>query len=443
MKLPEKPPLFSDKLTADLPRCLALMQQPDIAKLINRSNAEYLPWEKVKYLPMPEGMEPDFFWSLLRLSRLVQQKNLPLTDTHGQSFNYWITDAMLRELHFIDQYAGGSILSGQKEIPAGSRDRYLVSSLMEEAIASSQIEGAATTRKVAKEMLRTGRQPTTYAERMIYNNFNTIRRIKEFVGQPLTLTMLHDLQRSMTEGTLDDPSASGRFRRPDEPIAVMDRAEGTMLHEPPPAQELSARMERFLNFANAPDEDPFIPPVAKGILLHFWLAYEHPYIDGNGRTARAVFYWHMLSRGYWLFEFLSISRAILGSRGQYERAFLHAEQDILDANYFLAYHLQAIHKALDEMHRYLRRKQAELTEAARGLRKLRDLNHRQQALLQHAVRHPDFIYTIRSHRTSHDVAYGTARADLLELVKKGYLSRRTVGRKFRFEPVANLAERLK
>jgi hypothetical protein len=55
---------------------------------------------------------------------------------------------------------------------------FLGLSLMDEAIASSQIEGAATTRKKAKEMLRENRPPKNRSEKMIANNYITIKRIR-------------------------------------------------------------------------------------------------------------------------------------------------------------------------------------------------------------------------------------------------------------------------
>jgi Fic family protein len=313
---------------------------------------------------------------------------------------------------------------------------------MEEAIASSQIEGAATTRKVAKEMLRTGRSPVNRAERMILNNYITIQKIKKYLKQPLTIEMLHDLQMSMTQETLQDPSASGRFRTESDEIVVIDESDGQVLHIPPPATNLPARMEKFLSFANDTSDDPFIHPVIRAILLHFWLAYEHPYVDGNGRTARAVFYWYMLSHDYWLFEYISISRIIYKAVRQYARAFLNSEKDDNDATYFLVYHIRAILLALDELHLYLKRKQEETRRTAQLLRKIAGLNHRQQALLRHAMKHPDAIYTIQSHRNSHNIAYGTSRSDLLELAKRRYLHKRKMGRTFHFEVAEDLVMKL-
>ena len=223
---------------------------------------------------------------------------------------------------------------------------------------------------------------------------------------------------------------------------MVDEGDGQTLHVPPPAADLPARMEKFLAFANDSSDDPFIHPVVRAVLLHFWLAYEHPYVDGNGRTARAVFYWYMLTHNYWLFEYLSISRIILKSVRQYARAYLYAEHDDRDATYFLVYHLKAIRLALEELHHYLARKQKEMRKAITLLRKIPDLNYRQIALLQHALKHQDAVYTIESHKNSHNIVRATARTDLFDLVERRYLTKRKQNRRYYFGPVPDIGEKL-
>jgi Fic family protein len=418
------------------------MPNPEISGLIQKANAEYLPWERVKYLK-PSPVSPDRLWALLKLARTASRRNIPLSDSGGMLFGYWMSDGILRDLHAIDRDAGGSVSSDHPALPAEGRERYLISSLMEEAIASSQLEGAATTRRVAKRMLREGRKPDNYAEQMIANGYRTVSRIRELTNKPLTLEMLHELQHSITEGTLDDPTAAGRLRTDADQIMVIDPVDGTPLHTPPPAPLLPGRMQALLDFANQEEpEDGFIHPVIKAAILHFWVAYEHPYCDGNGRTARAVFSWYLLSRGYWLFEYLSISRIILHSRQQYVRAFLHAERDDLDLNYFLAYNLRAVRLAIAGLQTYLRRKQAEEGKVRRELRSVEGLNHRQRTLVAHALGHPDAVYTIMGHRNHHNVVYATARGDLLDLAARGYLAQRKQGRSFLFEPARDLSTKI-
>jgi len=222
----------------------------------------------------------------------------------------------------------------------------------------------------------------------------------------------------------------------------MDPQDGSILHIPPPADRLPELVTQLCAFANQKQGKIFTHPVLKAIILHFWLAYLHPYVDGNGRTARTLFYWYMLKHKYWLFEYLSISRIFLKSAHQYQKAFLHSEQDDNDLTYFIMYHLRAIRLSIRELQDYLKRKQKEYRETLNLLKQASWMNHRQQALIQHALKHPDFIYTVESHKNSHRVVYQTARTDLLTLAKKGYLEKMKVGRTFRFRVPNDLSKKV-
>jgi Fic family protein len=275
---------------------------------------------------------------------------------------------------------------------------------------------------------------------MVLSNFVTMQRIRETVGQPLSRALLLEIHSLVTDGTLDEPDGAGRFRRPTERRHVAD-LEGNVFHEPPPAEELDQRFESMAAFANDA-EGPFIHPVLRAIVLHFWLAYDHPFVDGNGRTARALFYWSMLSHGYWLFEFLSISAVILRAPIQYYRAFVLTETDDNDLTYFLLHQLDVIGKAVDSLHAYIERRSAELHETELLLRSDLVLNHRQKDLVRHALRHPHAVYTIEGHAQSHSVAYGTARSDLLGMAEQGLLIKNRQGKRYTFAAAPELRDRL-
>lgn len=323
--------------------------------------------------------------------------------------------------------------------------RFLVNSLMEEAIRSSQLEGATTSRVVAKELLRSGREPKDRSERMIVNNYRALQFMREEMGDTLTPDSILELHRIVTEGTLDDPSAAGRLQRPDEArVAVFDRDDGRPIHIPPPAEQLPERLDLLCEFANEGDGgDPFVHPVLRAILLHFWLAYDHPFEDGNGRTARILFFWAMQSRDYWLAEYLPISRFIRNAPAKYAKAFMETETDGGDTTYFLIHQLEVIERAIDDLHVYLKRKVAEVRNVEKLLQGTDDLNGRQLALLTDAIRHPDVRHTFASHSKSYRVTHETARTDLRHLVERGLLIQRRSGRKHLFEPSPDLAERLK
>jgi len=276
---------------------------------------------------------------------------------------------------------------------------------------------------------------------MILNNYLTMQEILRIKDQPLSVPLLLDIHRRVTREALKKPDAAGRFRRSDESVHVMD-GEGNICHAPPDADELQARAEKMCAFANGQTLGPFVHPVIRAILLHFWPAYDHPFYDGNGRTARALFYWSMLHLHFWLFEFISISSIILKERTQYARAFLYTESDENDLNYFILHQADVIRRAVTALHDYLGRKQQEQQTAATQLRSLRQYNHRQQALLMHALRHAGAEYSIESHKASHAVAYATARSDLLTLEKAGLLTKAKRGKEMFFEPGCDLLRKL-
>jgi Fic family protein len=412
------------------------------AGIRSTADGKYRHWDTLRQLKPPGGLTREEWWLGIKLARGNIWHALPLTDPEGHSFGYCMPDPAYEMTHVIDRQASGEIAISEVVTSPEMRNRYLVSSLIEEAITSSQLEGASTSRAVAKEMLRSGRPPRDRSERMIVNTYRAMKAVRGWKDESLTPDRVLQLHRIVTDGTLDNPNAAGRLQRPDEErVRVFDRATGELRHTPPPAEQLPARLEAMCAFANDQPTEGFLHPVIRSILLHFWLAYDHPFEDGNGRTARAIFYWSMLTHGYWLTEFLSISTILNRAPGQYSRAFLYTETDGLDTTYFVLNQLKVICRAIDELHAYLARKARQVRETERLLRQA-DLNHRQIALLSHALRHPDAEYTFRSHQTSHGVVYQSARTDLLDLEQHGLLDRRVVGQRFLFRPVADLAARL-
>jgi len=268
-----------------------------------------------------------------------------------------------------------------------------------------------------------------------------MQRIRELRDQPLTPQLVLELHRLVSEETLNDPADAGRLRAPDQEV-VVDDAYGTVIHVPPPAVELPARLEELCRFANGDTPRMFLHPVVRAITLHFWLAYDHPFCDGNGRTARALFYWSMLHQGYWLFEYLSISSVINKARGQYERSFVLTESDENDLTYFVLAQVKVIQRAISSLHAYLERKAGEVGALRQRLEGIEGLNHRQLALLRHALRHSGFRYSVRTHQNSHGVSHQTARDDLRKLANRGLLIPGKDGRRDIFRVPEDLLKRL-
>lgn len=439
MKRPKSPPNINEILEEihHSNRFVAVVN----AVLCPTRPGKYLHWDKLRFYDPPGDLSHREWWLAMKLGRQGQAENLPLTSVTGKVFNYALPDPAPEQLHNIDMQLGGSIGMRRPITNPDTRNQYLVSSLIEEAITSSQLEGAATSRLVAKEMIRTGRAPRDRSERMILNNFRTMQRIRKLQHDRLSKELVFDIHRLVTSETLDKASAAGRLRLADEEV-VVDDMYGQVFHIPPSANQLPERMAMMCEFANAQGKGEFVHPVIRSIILHFWLAYDHPFVDGNGRTARALFYWSMLHHEFWLCEFISISEIILKAPAKYGRAFLYTETDDNDLTYFVLYHLDVLRRAIKQLYAYVDRKEKQLQDVQRELHGVRILNHRQRALISHALRHPYHQYTIESHRSSHDVVHQTARIDLLDLAERGLLTKEKIGREWRFTAVPNLEQQL-
>lgn len=439
MKMPAAPPT-KDELWREMVRTKREAKILWTSREID--DHHYRHWDEVRYRPPPPGLSHREWWLAIKLRRSGPRTQVPLRSTNGLPFSFTLTDGVMEHIHELDRTLGSVLEVTEPVATPELRDRYIVQSLMEEAFTSSRIEGAVATRREAREMLHSGRKPRNKSEQMIVNNYITMQRIRELKKEPLTPELIFDLHRLITADTLDDPADAGRLRQPNETIRV-DDIYGTVFHVPPPAPELEQRLGAMCEFANQKTPKAFVHPVLRAIILHFWLAYDHPFVDGNGRTARALFYWSILRQGYWLAEFLSISQFILRAPIQYYRAFLHTETDDNDLTYFLVHQIDVMGKARDALHAHLKA-EAKRTQALRTKsRVLSLLNLRQVVLIEHALKHPGFDYTIYGHRRSHSVSYATARSDLLELEKKGLLRSFRVGREFHFRPSADLEARLR
>lgn len=413
-----------------------MANNPEVLQLIKDINQEYLYWDKVKY-KAPKNIAPEQFWHIIRLTRMLNAKGIRFGKYR---FSLTITEPMMALLNIFDMNMGG-VLGTQSIVPEKDRRVYLINSIMEEAIASSRMEGATTTRKVAKEMLRAQKKPTNKSQQMIVNNYRTISYLSDHKEEEFSIENIKKIHRFITANTLDSEADEGQFRT-DDRIVVQNAITGEVVHTPPRHEEIEELLQEVCEFANQEDMNEFIHPIVKAIIIHFMLSYIHPFVDGNGRTARSLFYWYLLKKGYWLVEYLSISRIIYKSKSQYEKAFLYTEADGLDVSYFVQYNLRAMQTAYTELSNYLSRKVKEQHALTRYVG-VANINERQAKVLQVFCDKPDYIMSVREMASRFAVSPVTARGDLKNLVQTGLLEEIAMNKKLTaYRAVPDLAERL-
>ena len=384
MKVPEKAPGFKP---GDIDP--AVSTDPESIRLSKEYNRRYLHWDELQYRDCGKYGCSNL-WYLMKLSRESTSEHISFP---GLEISYNLLDDFHRQIHKMDMSLPTGFIPSEK-LDEKRKMMYAISSLMEESIASSQIEGASTTTKVAKRMLRNNSVPRDRSEQMILNNYNAMQFIKSKVDEPLSMDLIRELHSIISCGTLEDRRYEGQFRENDS-IAVTDPLTGEIYHQPVPFTDIEAMISSLCDFAN--DDEPFIHPIIKGIIIHFVMAYIHPFLDGNGRVSRSLFYWFTMKNGYGLMEYLSVSKAIKEHRGNYDLAYLLSETDGNDITYFIRYNLDILMESISIFSDYLDRKIREQDEALEDIRTY-DLSTRQEDVLAEMIQsgEPFTVYELAS-----------------------------------------------
>lgn len=386
---------------------------PKNKKYLQKTDEKYLYWDDVKYKKDGPYDDPVDNWGLIKAYRFYKSETLEFG--YGM-FKYYVSHNTSKNLHDFDLKLMGGL--HKDPIMEDDQKEFFKNSLMEEAVASSQVEGAATTTEVAREMLKSGRLPRNESEQMIFNNLRAINFIGDCKNDDLDFKLIIELHSIMTANT-EAEGCSGSFRNKE--VYVTDHVDGEIAHTPPDAWGIEKYMGDLCDFVN--DDSYFIHPIVKASIIHFMIGYIHPFLDGNGRTARALFYWFLLRKGYTLVGNISISKVILESRTQYDKAFLKTEYDQNDLNYFITYSIKNIRIAFEKLAQYRDKKLVE-RKKANGIAYdllVRGLNKRQSELLGYLYNKVSNRVTLNLYAEKNDVVRQTAKKDISELVNLGLL----------------------
>ena len=399
-----------------------------------------------------KGDEEVVAWTATKLSRQGIAKHLVSLQPEGDPhFSYCVPNSLSAKLHSIDRMTGGGRkISDGLSMSADDKSRYLVKSLMiEEAITSAQLEGALTTREIAKEMIQKGLQPKDKSQQMIFNNYLLMRKALEKKDEDLSVKLILELHEIATHQEMENNAVAGELRQHDN-VFISNLYNENPFY-PPTADTLLSRLTNLCDFANTDhsDNDPnnFIHPIVKAIILHFMIGYIHPFGDGNGRTARAISYWTIIKSGYWLFEYISISKLIQEKRSDYDKSFVYTETDDFDVTYFIYNQVETIGKAVQLLNEYVDKKQKDFYESMDWAKKnpvSKKLNWEQLEILKAAVRSPGREFTAKQMSDDFGITSNTARNYLNNLVDLDLLvqSTKKIGKAIVYLAPANLKSKL-
>lgn len=394
---------------------------------IRSQGVAYLHYDQLRHR-FSDKKKCDAIWAAMKISRLLSSMFLDPLQTYNEGSGVYLnTTATIQKSCSIVDRLTSSAAETERYEKLDAR-KYLMDELERaEAIASSQLEGAATTSRVALEMLKVGRKPRDEGEKMIMGNWRMMQYVSERGNAPFSVAELLEIHHVAIAGIDDEKYAPGRFRGPEDNVVVADH-EGIVIHTPPAAELMLAGVEELCEFINTrheqAEDETYLHPLVKACVIHFMIGYLHPFKDGNGRTARALFYWYMLKCGYTAFRYISISKLLKNAPAKYVRAYLYTETDNMDLTYFVNYQCEIVSRAVVEYIDYIKgiiNTRTELRQWLYDSGIFNEINSRQRDLATIAINQPGVLFTAMEVSTRMGVSENTARDDLKKLTALGLM----------------------
>ena len=397
----------------------------------------YQHYDTLRFI-IPSELDHSLAWSVVKGSRRLQLGEILQLGAPPVKAKLLLTPAIQIAISESDRHTTAAALEWMSsKIGEQNRIQYLLKDLIEdEAISSSQLEGAATTTKVAKDLLKRQRGPRTPDEKMIVGNFRMMQCAWKSRDKPLSADLIAELHQVGVENIDDDHYRPGVFRRETDDVVVED-GDGNVVHTPPTAEGLEDRLNLLANWINTNHTDiknkNYLHPLIKAIILHFAIGYEHPFHDGNGRVARSLFYWYLFKHDFAAFRYIAISTLLKSAPIKYGKSYVYTETDDMDLTYFVDYQCRIIARAISDF-------KSAYDETLESMNKFNSflfqsglfgkLNEKQKIVLQIAKSERALEFTATGVKENLGCSYNTAASVLNGLVSHNLFQRRKDGREW-------------
>jgi Fic family protein len=420
----------------------ALLLDPAFATLAEEAVRDYLDWDELTRRPLPPGLSAEDTWRLLTMIRRFGGTEFPIPDIQGRVWWYTLTREASLCVDAIERYCRADSTVHRAVLHRHGR-RLLVASRIRETVAVCQLDGVVVSAQDAENLLMTGRTARNATERLVLNAHALLYEVDALYDEPFSPEMLRGLYARLLDGV--DVS---QIERREAQHGLRENPE----QNPFGPEESEKVVRQFCAYANGQTGDPSEPVAMKAHVTlnvgHFWgFLPDYPGIIG-----RCLFRLYSARHGYPVLGYLPISSTYLAwTQGRMSSALVRfeslptprsASDTKGDYTADALTYLQLTVAALDELLMsidHARRRDAQVRSA---LEHDIEVNYRQRSIISQALAESEIEFRIREHQTTHNVVYATARADLMDLVERGYLCQEQRGKAFVFLPTPDLIERL-
>lgn len=427
---------------SDFKNMIRALQDPSFTPLAEDAIRNYVSWEEIaEREPLP-GLSTEETWGLLALVRRLNRFAFPIPTVSGIDYWYNITRDGQHLLEYIRHHCReDSVMHTMLHEREGHR--FLVRAQIQEAVASCRLDGVILDQGIMGRMLKESRTPKDSSERLVLNMYEMLSELERHLDEPFTAELAYALyERLLRDVNVSELERGERKTN----LAGTRNTEGLL-----DADSQRERLERICEYANLKTGDPDEPAACRGYMILSAMAYWHPLPDFNDTVGRFMMRLFALKRGFPALAYIPTSLMMqrwfdgelpagtVRFDTYRRRQVLPSE---IDGTADMLIYLELTSAAIAALRNYIDitlRQEAELLgRLDRGER----LNYRQRSVLSRALVQPDAEFRIAEHQKTHKVVYQTARADLLDLVERGYLHMEQRGKAFVFVPVSDLQRRI-
>lgn len=283
-----------------------------------------------------------------------------------------------------------------------------------EAHFTTHIEGTHLTLEQSEKLLAGKKVPEANPDdtRELLNYRQAFDLVSGYIGsgQPVTEGLIHEIHRRLVRGVRGNSAAPGVYRKIQN--YVVNAATGDIVYTPPPAHEVPHLMAELVKWLNTNKE---INPIFVAGIAQFQLVHIHPFLDGNGRTARLLSTLCLYRSGYDFKCLFTISEFYDRERSRYYRALQSVREHGMEMTNWLEYFIDGLATQMREV-----QERGERVIRMDVLSQKYRLSERQRRALEYALEHGGF--TIKDYLNLYPaVSRRTLQRDLKKLVEKGLL----------------------
>lgn len=218
--------------------------------------------------------------------------------------------------------------------------------LLRNAHASTAIEGNPLTLDQVSQ-LAAGRNIMVQrkAKAEVLNYLKVLQDIPRLARDSITEQTICAIHRELMHEVLENPADCGTYRSIQ--VVVGNRFTGEVSFRPPASEEVPKLMEDLTVWHNGLAADR--NPVLEAGICHYEFVRIHPFVDGNGRTARALASLVLSRRGFDTKRFFALDDYYDSDRPEYYKALRSVNPDTLDLTQWLEYFTRGVMVQIEQV----------------------------------------------------------------------------------------------